>query len=1035
MSTTITPTEQNIEINVNNDVIDINVTNEIVDVNATTQQIDINIAGAYPLPSSVFSVFGRVGDVVATEGDYTLTQLGDVTLTSPSNGQVLKYNGTAWVNSTDAGGITTLNTLTALSQTFATGTSGTDFNISSATSTHTFNIPTASATNRGALSSSDWSVFNAKEPAIAAGTTAEYYRGDKTFQTLNTTAVPEGTNLYYTDARVNANTNVAANTAARHNAVTLGTANGLSLSTQILSLALASGSTTGALSSTDWNTFNNKQAAGNYVTLDTFQTITASKTFSVGLTLASAGGTNQLTSFVNTDSIHSGSAGSNILGFNNSNNIYFGKGLDNGGVISWNNSAVRYYALPNADGTIALTSDIPSLTGYVPYTGATANLNLGTHTLIAAKGTFSSSGSGDTVGITHSSGSGIALNITKGGNGEGLYINKTSGSGNAATIIGTLNATTLVKSGGTSSQYLMADGSVSTLTNPITGTGTTNTLPKFTGASTIGNSNITDTGSLITLGSNSYINGSLGIGVTPLTQISLRVTKNITGNAVSSGITQGGTVQSDVTTLGRGIVNTLSTQAASFTLPDYFYFLATQGTIGAGSAVTSQIGYYVDNTLTGAGSNFGFRGDIPSGTNRWNLYMNGTANNYLAGSLGIGATNLVEYSLRISKNITGGTTARGCVSDGTIQSSVTANAVGLGTGLSTAAASFTLLNLYQFYSGQGTIGAGSTVTNQYGYHADATLIGATNNYGFRGAIPAGTNRWNLYMNGTANNYMAGSLGIGTTSIGEYSLRAARNITGSTNSYAIRQDGTVLSDVTSNAYGYSNTLRTQAASFTLNNYYHYDAGQAASLGAGSVVTNQYGFLAQNSLIGATNNFGFRGDIPSGTNRWNLYMAGTAANYMAGKTGVGTTTLGSYIFNVGGSVATLVNFNSTNASGFYTTYSTSGTERAYIGLGANTISGLAISDLGIVGSANVVIASGSGGTETMRIDSTKRIGIGTGASINASAKVQIDSTTSGFLPPRMTTTQRTAISSPAAGLVVYDTTLNVMTYYNGTLWILF
>ncbi|MFA6177347.1 MAG: tail fiber domain-containing protein [Candidatus Paceibacterota bacterium] len=51
-----------------------------------------------------------------------------------------------------------------------------------------------------------------------------------------------------------------------HDAVTLGTANGLSLSTQVLSLALASTSTTGALSNTDWNTFNEKQPAGNYLT-------------------------------------------------------------------------------------------------------------------------------------------------------------------------------------------------------------------------------------------------------------------------------------------------------------------------------------------------------------------------------------------------------------------------------------------------------------------------------------------------------------------------------------------------------------------------------------------------------------------------------------------------------------------------------------------------------------------------------------------------------------------------------------------------
>ncbi len=64
------------------------------------------------------------------------------------------------------GFISSLNGLTEATQTFAVGTSGTDFAISSATSTHTFNLPTASATNRGALSSSDWSTFNAKQSAL-----------------------------------------------------------------------------------------------------------------------------------------------------------------------------------------------------------------------------------------------------------------------------------------------------------------------------------------------------------------------------------------------------------------------------------------------------------------------------------------------------------------------------------------------------------------------------------------------------------------------------------------------------------------------------------------------------------------------------------------------------------------------------------------------------------------------------------------------------------------------------------------------------
>jgi hypothetical protein len=63
-------------------------------------------------------------------------------------------------------GLTALNGLTAQVQYFATGTSGTDFNISSATATHTFNLPTASATNRGALSSADWTTFNNKQNAL-----------------------------------------------------------------------------------------------------------------------------------------------------------------------------------------------------------------------------------------------------------------------------------------------------------------------------------------------------------------------------------------------------------------------------------------------------------------------------------------------------------------------------------------------------------------------------------------------------------------------------------------------------------------------------------------------------------------------------------------------------------------------------------------------------------------------------------------------------------------------------------------------------
>jgi hypothetical protein len=53
-------------------------------------------------------------------------------------------------------------------------------------------------------------------------------------------------------------------------------------------------------------------------------------------------------------------------------------------------------------------------------------------------------------------------------------------------------------------------------------------------------------------------------------------------------------------------------------------------------------------------------------------------------------------------------------------------------------------------------------------------------------------------------------------------------------------------------------------------------------------------------------------------------------------------------------------------------------------------------------------------------------------SASASFQVDSTTTGILPPRMTTTQKNAIASPAAGLVLYDSTTNKLQCYNGSTW---
>ena len=71
-----------------------------------------------------------------------------------------------------------------------------------------------------------------------------------------------------------------------------------------------------------------------------------------------------------------------------------------------------------------------------------------------------------------------------------------------------------------------------------------------------------------------------------------------------------------------------------------------------------------------------------------------------------------------------------------------------------------------------------------------------------------------------------------------------------------------------------------------------------------------------------------------------------------------------------------------------------------------------------------------TERMRITSSG--GVGIGASAADSCLLQLTSTTRGFRPPSMTTTQRDDIATPAAGLMIYNNTTNKLNFYNGSAW---
>ena len=116
---------------------------------------DLTADRSWTIAAGVTSVFGRTGAVVATEGDYTLTQLGDVTITTPANGQVLKYNGTTWVNGTDTD----------------TGLTSVGLSMPSA-----FSVANSPLTANGTLS------------VTGAGTTAQYVRGDGSLATFPSVA-------------------------------------------------------------------------------------------------------------------------------------------------------------------------------------------------------------------------------------------------------------------------------------------------------------------------------------------------------------------------------------------------------------------------------------------------------------------------------------------------------------------------------------------------------------------------------------------------------------------------------------------------------------------------------------------------------------------------------------------------------------------------------------------------------------------------------------------------------------------------------
>lgn len=389
---------------------------------------------------------------VKVQNGYELNELHNVQAQSPNNNDTLYYDNSVsqWKTNSIAGilGYTPANASTAV--TSVTGTSpisssgGTTPAISisqatastsgylSSTDWNTFNnkqpagayltsvtadsplsglgtsgshltIPAATSSVNGYLSSTDWSTFNSKQPALS-GTG---------FVKINGTTISYDNSTYYLASNPNGYTSnlgtvTSVGLSSSTTGVTIGSTPVTTSGTISLAIATASGSQQGLLSSTDWNTFNNKQNAFGSQTSNTFfaapdgapgvpsfrQIVAADIPTLNQNTTGSAGSVVNNLTFDNT-----GSGSSSGVTFNGSsaktisyNTIGAQASSTNLTSLAALSYASTSFVKMTASGTFSLDTNTyvtsGALSSYVPYTGAVSNVALGTFSLTSDNGAY-----------------------------------------------------------------------------------------------------------------------------------------------------------------------------------------------------------------------------------------------------------------------------------------------------------------------------------------------------------------------------------------------------------------------------------------------------------------------------------------------------------------------------------------------------------------------------------------------------------------------------------------------------------------------
>ena len=457
----------------------------------------------------------------------------------------------------------------------------------------------------------------------------------------------------------------------------------------------------------------------------------------------------------------------------------------------------------------------------------------------------------------------------------------------------TSGSTNTVQTSSTKLQYVPSTGTFKATIFSGSGASLTN-IPN----SALSNSSVTIGSTSIALGATS----TTLAGLTSVTATSFvgalngnANTATTATNATNSAITDN---TSSIATWYPTLVSTTSGNQPLNTSSTKLSFVPSTGVLSAnGVALTGNLGTVTSVSVASAN---GFAGTVATSTTTPAITITTSITGILKGDGTAISSAIAADFPTLNQNTTGSaatlTTARAIYGNNFDGSAAltqiiastyggTGNGFTKFSGATTAEKTYTLpdANATLLYSG-GPLGTPSsgTVTNLTG----------TASININGTVGATT--------ATTGQFTTGAFG-GTQSTAQQLLIGGNSQTASTNEIGIYNNQTVQSAVTSSYTGIESQNGTAAASFTLGTLAQFSAYQG-TLGSGSSITTQYGYLANSNINGATNNYGFYGNIAAATGRWNLYMAGTAANYFAGQTAVGTTVLTNGFFSVGGTQST-------------------------------------------------------------------------------------------------------------------------------------